>query len=65
VGPALVSKGGIVRDESARLEAVLRVIETAERLGLVSEGFIESPIQGADGNIEYLAAFRKLEGGAK
>lgn len=59
VGPEFVKKGGIVRDEKARLDAVLRVLELGKQLGLNDDGFIESPIQGADGNIEYLVAFRK------
>jgi len=59
VGPALISKGGIVRDEQARKDAVDRVLALAKQLGLSGNEVIESPIQGTDGNIEYLAAFRK------
>ncbi len=59
VGPQLVGKGGIVRDETARLESVKKVLSLATALGLSHEGFIESPIQGADGNVEYLVVLRK------
>jgi predicted rRNA methylase YqxC with S4 and FtsJ domains len=34
------------------------VIVAAEAAGLACRGTIESPITGADGNIELLAAFR-------
>ena len=54
-----LEKGGIVRDEKARLDVVHLMIDRGNQLGLSSEGFLESPIQGADGNIEYLVAFRK------
>jgi 23S rRNA (cytidine1920-2'-O)/16S rRNA (cytidine1409-2'-O)-methyltransferase len=54
VGREKVGKGGIVRDEAARLEAVEDVIREAARLGLKKKGFIDSPIEGTDGNREYL-----------
>lgn len=60
VGPAFISKGGIVRDEAARKAAVDRVLELAKTLGLGFDEVIESPIHGADGNIEYLVALKKL-----
>lgn len=54
VGRADLGKGGIVREESKRLDAVERVSEAAHELGLKIEGVIESPVRGAEGNIEYL-----------
>ena len=59
VGRALVGKGGIVKDKRARLIAVQSVMECACNLGLICTEFSKSPIQGGDGNIEYLAAFSK------
>lgn len=59
VGPENVGKGGIVRDEKARLDAIERVMALATQLGLKSEGYMESPITGADGNVEYLTFLRK------
>ncbi len=59
VGRAHVGKGGIVRDNKARLEAVNRVVDCAESYGLNKRGIIESPIRGGDGNIEFLAHFVK------
>jgi 23S rRNA (cytidine1920-2'-O)/16S rRNA (cytidine1409-2'-O)-methyltransferase len=54
-----VGRGGIVRDEAVRARAVDRVEAAAAALGLVSGGVVPSPITGADGNVEYLAAFRR------
>ena len=54
-----VGRGGIVRDEAVRARAVARVEASATALGLVARGAVPSPITGADGNVEYLAAFRR------
>jgi 23S rRNA (cytidine1920-2'-O)/16S rRNA (cytidine1409-2'-O)-methyltransferase len=59
VGRQSVGKGGIVRDAEAREEAVQGVVRHARALGLHVEGPIESPIHGADGNVEYLVALRR------
>lgn len=59
VGKALVGKGGIVKDKKARLMAANSVIACAAQLGLVCNMFLKSPIQGGDGNVEYLASFSK------
>lgn len=54
VGPSGLGKGGLVRDERLRQEAVERVRMCAEANGLVVRGSITSPIAGGDGNVEYL-----------
>ena len=54
-----VGRGGIVRDEGVRARALARVTAAAERLALTSRGAIPSPITGAEGNVELLAAFRR------
>ena len=59
VGRALVGKGGIVKDEKARLSAVNKVTSFAESIGFITKGVIKSPIEGGDGNVEYLAHFFK------
>ena len=59
VGRAGVGKGGIVKNESDRQAAVRRVVECAEACGFENLGVITSPIKGGDGNIEFLAHFRK------
>ena len=57
VGRGEVGKGGIVRDEAKRIKAVEVVHGFATELGLDLKGTIESPITGAEGNIEYLAHY--------
>ena len=54
-----VGRGGIVRDEAVRARAVARVTEAAASLSLASRGVVPSPITGAEGNVELLAAFRR------
>ncbi|MFA5073331.1 MAG: TlyA family RNA methyltransferase [Nitrospirota bacterium] len=54
VGKELVGKGGIVRDESARMAAVARITEFFKDHGFKVRGVTSSPITGQDGNIEYL-----------
>lgn len=54
VGKHEVGKGGIVRDEEKRQAAVDGVVSCATELGFDVKGVIESPIKGAEGNVEYL-----------
>ncbi|HEY3055925.1 MAG TPA: TlyA family RNA methyltransferase [Thermoanaerobaculia bacterium] len=54
VGKGDVGKGGIVRDETKRREAVDGVVAFARENGFDVRGVIESPVKGAEGNIEYL-----------
>lgn len=54
VGKADVGKGGVVRDEAKRAAAVESVVAFASENGFVVRGVIESPIKGAEGNVEYL-----------
>ena len=58
VGRTKVGKGGIVRDESARLEALEGVAQAATSLGFSLRGHITSPITGAKGNVEFLLHLR-------
>lgn len=58
VGRERVGKGGIVRDEEARLGAVQTVSRCAQELGLSELGVTPSPITGQKGNVEYLLALR-------
>jgi len=59
-GPARVGKGGIVRDETVRAE-VCDTIRAwlAAQTGWTVLGIADSPIEGADGNKEFLIAARK------
>ncbi len=58
-GRAALNKKGIVKDPRDRLLAVRRVLSAAREAGLVPRGLIRSPIEGGDGNIEYLALFSR------
>jgi 23S rRNA (cytidine1920-2'-O)/16S rRNA (cytidine1409-2'-O)-methyltransferase len=58
VGREHVGKGGIVRDEAARSRAVADVVAAAAAVGLDHRATIPSPIEGADGNVEFLAWFQ-------
>ncbi|MDQ6957486.1 MAG: TlyA family RNA methyltransferase [Mariprofundaceae bacterium] len=59
VGTKLLSKG-VVRDETARHDAVEKVKQAALMLkGTSVKGIIESPIHGPKGNVEFLIALDK------
>jgi 23S rRNA (cytidine1920-2'-O)/16S rRNA (cytidine1409-2'-O)-methyltransferase len=53
-----VPRGGVVRSDETRRRVVREIGEFARGLGLEALGAIESPIRGARGNVEFLAAFR-------
>jgi 23S rRNA (cytidine1920-2'-O)/16S rRNA (cytidine1409-2'-O)-methyltransferase len=57
VGKGEVGKGGIVRDSAQHQRVIDEVNSAAEALGLKAVGLIESPIHGADGNVEFLALY--------
>ncbi len=59
VGRAGLNKNGIVKNDALREAAVKDVIDFASYCGLTMLGLIKSPIEGGDGNIEYLAYFKK------
>jgi len=61
VGPRGVSKGGIVRDASAREAAVAEVTGWMKAQGWQMIGAMDSPITGGEGNREYLLAAKKVE----
>jgi 23S rRNA (cytidine1920-2'-O)/16S rRNA (cytidine1409-2'-O)-methyltransferase len=53
-----VGAGGVVRDPAARLAAVDKVRTWASAHGFVAGDFVESPITGPAGNVEYLLLLR-------
>jgi 23S rRNA (cytidine1920-2'-O)/16S rRNA (cytidine1409-2'-O)-methyltransferase len=57
VGRGEVGKGGIVTDAGRQARVVEEVNRAALDLGLRVAGVIDSPIQGADGNREFLALY--------
>ena len=54
LSPAEIGKGGIVREASHRQKALDGVVEVAQQSGYQVIESILSPLQGADGNQEYL-----------
>jgi 23S rRNA (cytidine1920-2'-O)/16S rRNA (cytidine1409-2'-O)-methyltransferase len=58
VGRGEVGGGGIVRDPAKRARVVDEVNAAARALGLQVVKVIESPIQGAEGNVEFLALYK-------
>jgi len=61
VGRDEVGRGGIVRDDSARQRTVREIVACAQDHGLMPVGTVRSPIQGADGNHEFLGCFTAKE----
>ncbi len=56
--PHLVGKGGVVRDEALRAQAVARVREAAVELGYAVAGQAESRLAGPKGNREVFLWLR-------
>jgi 23S rRNA (cytidine1920-2'-O)/16S rRNA (cytidine1409-2'-O)-methyltransferase len=54
VGPALVGKGGLVKDEAARARALEEAQTFLVESGWTVRDKAQSPITGGDGNVEFL-----------
>jgi len=59
VGKCEVGKGGIVKDAAKHQRVIAEVNSVAETLGLKVGGVIESPLLGAEGNVEFLALYKR------
>lgn len=59
VGRGAVGKGGIVKDPKQRKNAVLNVQKAMESFGFRTVSIMDSPIEGGDGNREYIGYFVK------
>lgn len=61
-GKKNIGKGGIVKDRDGKIikEILKHIDESAEQNGFKRINFTESPIEGGDGNKEYLALFTKI-----
>ena len=59
VGKDRVGKGGLVRSDEDRKGAIERLTKYGESLGVRLLALIESPITGTQGNIEYLAHWKR------
>jgi 23S rRNA (cytidine1920-2'-O)/16S rRNA (cytidine1409-2'-O)-methyltransferase len=57
VGKGEVGKGGIVKDPLQRQRVISEINRFAQSLRLQVTGVIESPLKGADGNVEFLALY--------
>jgi 23S rRNA (cytidine1920-2'-O)/16S rRNA (cytidine1409-2'-O)-methyltransferase len=57
-GREQVGAGGIVRDPDVHARVVEEVSHAADKLGLRRLGLIPSPIEGAEGNREFLGYFK-------
>ncbi|HEY1628101.1 MAG TPA: TlyA family RNA methyltransferase [Streptosporangiaceae bacterium] len=58
VGKGRVGAGGVVRDTTARSDAIKTVCEAAGKLGLGVTGIAASPLPGPAGNVEYFVWLR-------
>jgi 23S rRNA (cytidine1920-2'-O)/16S rRNA (cytidine1409-2'-O)-methyltransferase len=58
VGRGEVGSGGIVKDPAKHQRVVQEVSNFARGLGLTVERVMESPIRGAEGNVEFLSLFQ-------
>ncbi len=54
VGRAALGSGGVVRDAEARSAALAGVVEALLAAGLGAQASMVSPVEGGDGNVEYL-----------
>ena len=61
VGRGEVGRGGIVSDPLKHERVVKEVNEAALALGLELRGLIQSPVRGADGNLEFLALYERVK----
>ena len=61
VGRGEVGKGGVVSDPAKHARVVAEVNAAARELGFEVRGVVESPIRGADGNVEFLALYEQEE----
>lgn len=59
VGRDSIGKGGVVRDEEIRSEAIEDVVEMAKKLGLRYVDGLDCPVHGPAGNVEYLVWLRR------
>ncbi|MBE6608002.1 MAG: TlyA family RNA methyltransferase [Ruminococcaceae bacterium] len=57
-GREYLSKNGIVKDKKIHKKVIESLVNEAVKCNLYCEGVITSPIQGGDGNTEYLALFK-------
>ncbi|WP_448951445.1 TlyA family RNA methyltransferase [Labrys neptuniae] len=60
-GREKVGKGGVVKDEGVHAEVCARIAALVEGLGWTLRGVVPSPIEGGDGNKEFLLSAQRLD----
>ena len=60
-GRSAIGKNGIVKSPKDREMAIAKVLSSARACGFEALGLAVSPIKGGDGNIEYLACFKRTD----
>ena len=58
-GPALVGKGGVVRDSTVHRDVCQQILEFSDEHSLAPQELIRSPLIGPKGNVEFLAWLQK------
>jgi 23S rRNA (cytidine1920-2'-O)/16S rRNA (cytidine1409-2'-O)-methyltransferase len=60
-GRSNIGKGGIVKDRDGKIiREIMEKLDTeAQKQGFVRLNFTQSPIEGGDGNREYLSLYKK------
>lgn len=61
VGRGEVGRGGIVHDPLKHARVIEEVNRAAREIGLDASGLIDSPLRGADGNVEFLALYKRFK----
>jgi len=59
VGRERLGKGGVVRDQALRVDAIATVAAAADDLGLGTAAVCASPLPGPAGNVEYFVWLRR------
>ncbi|MBP0989675.1 MAG: TlyA family RNA methyltransferase [Oscillospiraceae bacterium] len=57
VGRNNVGKKGVVKDAQSIEEAIIRIFEYCDSIGLTAVALDYSPIKGGDGNVEFISEF--------
>ncbi|MBA3751865.1 TlyA family RNA methyltransferase [Candidatus Dependentiae bacterium] len=55
-----VGRGGVIRDPLIHKKVISHVTTAISQMGFQLQGVVESPIEGATGNKEFLSYFKKL-----
>jgi 23S rRNA (cytidine1920-2'-O)/16S rRNA (cytidine1409-2'-O)-methyltransferase len=59
VGRGRVGKGGVVREPGLHRQVLLDIVAFCAHAGFSVRGWVESPLQGADGNREFFLSLKR------